>query len=60
MTKGLNFFCLFVYYFEKERKYDWGRGRETERETERITSSFHTVSEEPDAGLKLRNREIMT
>ena len=33
--------------------------REGERERERIPSRFHTVSEEPDAGLKLTNGEIM-
>ena len=54
----------------------WGRGRETgrerereererereerERERERIPRRLHTVSVEPDAGLKLTNHEIMT
>ena len=41
---------------ERERK----RERERERETERILNRLHTVSTEPDAGLGLRNCEIMT
>ena len=35
-----------------------GRGRKRERE--RIPSRLRTVSPEPDAGLELMNREIMT
>ena len=35
------------------------REREREREAERIPSRLLTVSAEPDAGLKLTNREIM-
>ena len=31
-----------------------------ERGRERILSRFHTISTEPDVGLGLRNREIMT
>ena len=31
-----------------------------ERERERIPSRLHTVSTEPNAGLELTNREIMT
>ena len=31
-----------------------------EGESERIPSRLHTVSTEPDAGLKATNREIMT
>ena len=33
---------------------------EAEREEERISSRLRTVSAEPDAGLELTNREIMT
>ena len=36
------------------------RGREREREKERIPSRLHTVSTEPDVGLKLTNHEITT
>ena len=35
-------------------------GTEREGETDRIPSRLHTVSTEPDMGLKLTNREIMT
>ena len=34
--------------------------RERGRERERIPSSLHAVREEPDAGLDLTNREIVT
>ena len=39
-----------------------GRGRERERDIESIQSTFQlwTVGTEPDVGLKLTNREIMT
>ena len=33
---------------------------QSERERERISGRLHTVSTEPDAGLELTNREIMT
>ena len=36
-----------------------GTERERERGRERIPSRLHTVSIEPDAGLELRNHEIM-
>ena len=35
-------------------------GEEGERERERIPSRPHTTTIEPDAGLKLPDREIMT
>ena len=37
-----------------------GRGRERERERERIPSRLRAVSTEPNLGLDLMNREIMT
>ena len=43
---------------EKERAHKWGRGRGRGRE--RIPSRLYTVSMEPDAGLKLRDHEILT
>ena len=46
-------------YFEREReKYEWGKGREKGRQ--RIPSRLRAVSTEPNAGLNLMNREIMT
>ena len=48
------FFTKFIY-FERERE-----SREGQRGRERIPSRLHTVSEEPDVGLEVMNREIMT
>ena len=50
-------------YFERERERERERGEGTSRggaERERIPSRFSIVSTEPDAGLDLTNREIMT
>ena len=44
--------------FERERELEQGRGRE--RGGERIQGGLRAVSTEPDVGLELRNREIMT
>ena len=43
---------------EREREREQGRGRERRRET--IPGRLHAVSAEPDMGLKLTNREIVT
>ena len=48
-------FFKFIY-FEREREHKRGR----QRGRERIPSKLHSVSVEPDEGLKLMNREIMT
>ena len=45
---------------DRERVGEGQRGREIDRERERIPSRLCTTSTEPDAGLKLMNREIMT
>ena len=48
-------------YFEREGDYQWGMGqRERERGKERIPSSLHAVSTEPNLGLELMSYEIMT
>ena len=67
MTKSPEyFFPLLVYLFILERKRGGERERErtskegAEREEERIPSRFHTVSTEPDSGLKPMNCQIMT
>ena len=39
--------------------HEQARGREKEEE-KRIPSRLHAVTTEPDTGLELRNREIMT
>ena len=57
---------IFIYlffkfvYFEREGEHEWGRGRERERGRDRLPNRLHTVSVEPEARLKLTNREIMT
>ena len=55
--KKLLFLLTLCIYFEAERKRQWGRGREIR---EKIPSRPSAVSGEPDEGLKLMNREIMT
>ena len=56
---------MFIY-FERERERERKRKRKTvsrggtEREGERIPSRLCATSTEPNAGLKLTNREIMT
>ena len=53
------YFLMFIYLFlEREREYAQGRGRE--RGIQTIPSRLCTVSTEPDAGLDLTKREIMT
>ena len=64
------YFCLFKkpdifffkFIFERERERVCARVGEGPRERgrERIPSRLWAVSAEPDAGLKLTNREIMT
>ena len=58
-----SFFNVLLIYFEREREStcagaSTGRGRGRGRE--RIPSRLRTASTEPDAGLELNNREIMT
>ena len=48
-----------MFIFERERASGGGAEREGDTESE-TGSRFRAVSTEPDAGLKLRNREIMT
>ena len=43
---------------EREREHKWRRGRQ--RGGQRIQSRLCADSSEPDVGLKLTNREIMT
>ena len=55
----------FIYFnvrlFLEETEHEQGRGREREGDTESEAGSrLRAVSAEPDVGLELRNREIMT
>ena len=57
------FFLIFVnaYLFLRQRQSMNGGGSEREGDTESETGSrLQAVSTEPDAGLELTNREIMT
>ena len=62
----LFFFNLFfnVFYLflgQRETEHERGRGREREGDTESETGSrLRAISPEPDAGLELTDREIVT
>ena len=50
-----------MFIFEGETEREEGRGREREGDTESgVDSRLRAVGTEPDAGLELTNREIMT
>ena len=49
------FLSLFIYL-----ESGWVSWEVAEKERERIPSMLHTASMEPDVGLKLTNREIIT
>ena len=44
---------------QRETEHEWGRGREGDTESE-TGSRLRAISPEPDAGLELTDREIMT
>ena len=55
----LSFFNFFLFLFERERKR--GRGKEREGDTQSEAGSrLRAISTEPDAGLELTDREIVT
>ena len=57
----LQCFLIFVFAFERERQSVSGGRAEREGDTESEAGSrLRAVSTEPDAGLELTNREIMT
>ena len=52
---------MFIYFWDRERQSMNGRGSEREGDTESEAGSrLWVVSTEPDAGLGLTDREIMT
>ena len=58
-----NFFSTFFYLFwgQRETEHERGRDREREGDTESETGSrLRAISPEPDAGLELTDREIVT
>ena len=55
------FFSTFIYFWDRERQSMNGRGAEREGDTESETGSrLRAISPEPDAGLELTDREIVT
>ena len=55
------FFNTHLFILERQRENERGRGRETEGDTDsEADSGLRAVGTEPDAGLQLTNREIMT
>ena len=59
----LNFFfsTFFIYFWDRERQSMIGGGTEREGDTESETGSrLRAISPEPDAGLELTDREIVT
>ena len=55
----LLFFNVYLFLREKETEHKKGRDREGDTEPE-AGSRLRAVSTEPDAGLEITNREIMT
>ena len=58
----LKFFStFFIYFWDRERQSMNGGGAEREGDTESETGSrLRAISPEPDTGLELTDREIMT
>ena len=56
------FFLMFIYFWERQRQSASGGGAERERGRQRIWSRLQAQScrTEPDVGLELMNREVMT
>ena len=61
-TKKISsFFLMFIYFWDRERQRMNGGGSESEGDTELETGSrLWAVITEPDAGLELTERDIMT
>ena len=57
--RGLNFFFMFLFIFERERVSRGGTEREGATES-KAGSRLRAASTEPDAGLELKNCEIRT
>ena len=56
-----NLFNVYLFLRETEAECDWGRGRAQEGDTESEAGSrLRAVGTEPDTGLELTSREIMT
>ena len=56
-----NFFNVYLFWRERKRQSMRGAGAEREGDTESETGSrLRAISPEPDAGLELTDREIVT
>ena len=57
----VNVFVLFFYLFlgQRETEHEQGRGREGDAESE-TGSRLQAINPEPDTGLELMDREIVT
>ena len=63
ISVSFKFSFSFLIYLKRERERERERERNAggeERKGERIPSKHCTVSAEPNAGLELVNREVMT
>ena len=54
------FFNVYLFLRQKETEHERGRGRERQNKESEAGSGLRAVSTEPDAGLELRDCEIMT
>ena len=55
------FINVYLFLGQRETEHERGRGREREGDTESETGSrLRAISPEPDAGLELTDREIVT
>ena len=56
------FFFFFFFFWDRDRQCTNGGGAEREEDTESETGSglLRAISPEPDAGLELTDREIVT
>ena len=61
MFYSFKIFLMFIFDRERDRDKAWVGERQREGDTESEAGSrLQAVSKEPDAGLNLTNREIMT
>ena len=61
LIKMQQFFFFNLFLGQRETEHELGRGREREGDTESETGSrLRAISPEPDAGLELTDREIVT
>ena len=57
---GKTFFNVYFFILRERERESENRGGTKKRGRQRILSRFHTVSTEPNVGLKIINHELMT